>query len=138
MTIQLPVLLWTVITFCLFAFVVNRLLFKPLLAFMDQRQARIDAAAQKKAEYDRALVESEQKLEAFRAEESRYAAQCAKDVLDLARHDADAVLGEAATARMRKISEHRAELGIEHHEIEETLEARVEKLAAAYISTLVS
>ena len=138
MTIQLSVLLWTVITFCLFIFIINRLLFKPMLAFMDQRQARIDAAMQKKTEYDHALAEAEQKLETYRAEESRHAAQCAKEELDLARRDADAIIGEAATVRMRKISEHKAELGIEHHEIEETLDARVEKLAAAYISTLVS
>lgn len=138
MTIQLPVLLWTVITFCLFAFVINKLLWKPMLAFMDQRQARIDAATQKKAEYDRALAETEQKLADFRAEESRHAAQCAKDELDLARRDAETLLEEAAAVRMRKISEQKAELGIEHHEIEETLEEHVEKLAAAYISTLVS
>lgn len=138
MTIQLPVLLWTVITFCLFVFIINQLLFKPLLAFMDQRQARIDAAMQKKAEYDRALAETEQKLADFRAEERRYAAQCAQDELDSAHRDADAVVDEADNARMRTISAHRAELGIEHHEIEETLEDRVEQLAAAYISTLVS
>ena len=138
MTIQLSVLLWTVITFCLFILVINKLLFRPMLAFMDQRKARIDAAAQKKAAYDSALAERAQKLEAFHTEESRYAAQCARDELDLAQRDADAVIGEAATVRMRKISEQKAELGIEHHEIEEILDARVEELAAAYISTLVS
>lgn len=138
MTIQLPVLLWTVITFCLFAFVLNKLLFKPMLAFMDQRQARIDAAREKKAVYDAALAESAEKLEAFRLEESQQAAQCARDEVEHARRDAESVLGEAAAMRMRKVSEQKAELGIEHHEIEETLDASVEKLAAAYISTLVS
>ncbi len=138
MTIQLPVLLWTVISFCLFALILDRLLFKPLLAFMDQRQARIEAAAQKKAAYDAALAESAQALEAFRTEERRHAAQCAQDALSLARGDAQSVLDEAATARMRKVAEHKAELGIEHHEIEDAMEAKLEELAAAYISTLVS
>ena len=138
MTIQLPVLLWTVITFCLFAFVLNRLLFRPLLAFMDQRQARIDGARAKKAAYDTALAESAAQLKAFRAEESQHAAQCARETLEQARQDAEETLTEAASMRMRKLSEQRAELGIEHHEIEETMDARVEQLAAAYISTLVS
>ena len=40
--------------------------------------------------------------------------------------------------RMRRISERKAELGIEYHEIEEILDTRVEEVAAAYLSTLVS
>ncbi len=138
MTIQLSVLIWTVITFCLFIVVINRLLFKPMLAFMDKRQARIDQAMQKKLEYDRMLADAEQQLENFCAEESRHCAQLAKDELDRAHVDAEEIIGEAMRLRMRNISERRAELGIEHHEIEEILDARVEELAAAYISTLVS
>jgi len=137
-TIQLPVLLWTVITFCLFALILDRLLFKPLLAFMDQRQARIDAAARKKADYDAALADAAQALEAFRSEERRHAAQCAQDTLALAHNDAQSTLEEAAAARMRKVAEHKAELGIEHHELEDAMEAKLEKLADAYIATLVS
>lgn len=138
MTIQLPVLLWTVINFCLFMLILNCLLFKPILAFMDRRQARIDAAKAKKAEYETALAESARELEDFRNEERRRAALAAKEALALAHADAESVLEEAASARMRKIAEHRAELGIEHHELEEAMEEELEKLADAYIATLVS
>lgn len=138
MTIQLPVLLWTVINFCLFALILNCLLFKPILAFMDRRQARIDAAKAKKAEYEAALAESARALDEFRSEERRHAALAAKEALSLAHADAESVLDEAALARMRKIAEHRAELGVEHHELGEALEEQLEKLADAYIATLVS
>ena len=138
MTIQLSVLIWTIITFCLFFLVINRLLLKPMLAFMDRRKERIDRAAEKDAEYKRALAESEQKLAEFRLEESRHQAQCAKEAVERAQSEATALAGETATVRMRMISERKAELGIEHHEIEEILDTRVEELAAAYLSTLVS
>ena len=68
MTIQPSILLWTVITFCLTVFVLNRFLFKPMLAFMDKRQEKIDSAAAKKAENDRLLAEAEEKLAASLSE----------------------------------------------------------------------
>ncbi len=138
MTIQLSVLIWTVITFCLFIVVINRLLLKPMLAFMDQRQARIDRAAEKAAEHKQAMEEAEQKIADFHLEENRHQAQCAKEAVERAHSEAAALAGETAMVRTRKISERRAELGIEHLEIEEHLDTRVEELAASYISTLVS
>lgn len=138
MTIQLSVLIWTVITFCLFVVLIDRLLLKPMLAFMDQRKERIDRAAEKDAEYKRALAESERKLAEFHLEESRHQAQRAKEAVEHALGEATALAGETAMIRMRRISERKAELGIEYHEIEEILDTRVEELAAAYLSALVS
>lgn len=45
-------LFWTIINFFLLYFILKNLLYKPLLKFMDERQARIDAglAAEKKAQ----------------------------------------------------------------------------------------
>ena len=138
MTVQLSVLIWTVITFCLFFVVINKLLLKPMLAFMDQRRERIERAAEKDAAYKRTLAETEQKLADFRLEEGRHQAQCAKEAVENANSEAAAMAEETAMVRMRRISERRAELGIEHHEIEELLDERVEELAVSYISTLVS
>ena len=41
MNIQLNILIWTVICFCVFMLILWRLLLKPLLAFLDSRNARI-------------------------------------------------------------------------------------------------
>ena len=41
MTIQVSVLIWTVITFCVLMFCLNRFLFKPLLSLMDAREEKI-------------------------------------------------------------------------------------------------
>ena len=44
MTVQLPVLLWTVICFGALILILNNLLFKPMLAFMDRREESIARA----------------------------------------------------------------------------------------------
>ena len=75
MTVQLPILLWTVICFCLLMLILHRFLFTPMLSFMDKRQERIDRAARKKEEYTRALADAQNQLAAFRAEEERHMAE---------------------------------------------------------------
>ena len=48
MTIQPSVLIWTIICFCLMMVILNKLLFKPLLSFMDARNDRIARARVRK------------------------------------------------------------------------------------------
>ena len=42
-SINISELIWTVINFFLLLFLLNRFLYKPVISFMEQRQARIDA-----------------------------------------------------------------------------------------------
>ena len=53
MTIQLSVLVWTIICFILLMLILHHLLFQPVLKVMDDRKARIQNAAKKKAEHER-------------------------------------------------------------------------------------
>ena len=62
MTIQLPVLLWTVICFVLLMLILSRLLFRPLLDFMDRREEKIRSAARKLEETEQARRDAEEKL----------------------------------------------------------------------------
>lgn len=55
MTIQLSVFLWSIICFCLMMLILNKLLFGPMLRFMDARQERIDRAREKKKADEAAL-----------------------------------------------------------------------------------
>ena len=75
MTIQVNVLLWTVICFCAFMLILWRLLLKPMLAFMDARKARIAHARSldKTAEREemRAKLEQQRQEEARRLAEER-------------------------------------------------------------------
>lgn len=61
MNIQLSVIIWTVICFLALMTVLDRLLFRPVLALLDERAARLAAARQKKL--DREVLEQQQRQE---------------------------------------------------------------------------
>ena len=50
MSVQLSVVIWTVINFCILMLVLWKLLFKPTLAFMDKRAEKIRRVRDEKAE----------------------------------------------------------------------------------------
>lgn len=49
-------LLWTVVNFFLLYFILNKLLYKPVIRFMDERQGRIDAALNREHKAQEALM----------------------------------------------------------------------------------
>ena len=79
MTIQLPVLLWTVICFVMLMLILSRLLFRPLLAFMDRREEKIRSAARMLEEHEKARRDAEEELARFREEEAERADRLAKE-----------------------------------------------------------
>ena len=98
MTVQPSVTLWTVLCFLALMLILDRLLFRPLLAFMDKRQEKIDRARREKAE---ALEEREREL--ARREEDRTAAK--RQALERA----SAALEETREEYDRRAAERRAE-----------------------------
>jgi len=138
MTIQPSILLWTVITFCLTVFVLNRFLFKPMLAFMDKRQEKIDSAAAKKAENDRLLAEAEEKLAQFRAEEEKHLTELAASALTNARRDAETLITVTHRKQNQKLDLHVADLETESKEIEKVLDTQLDDMAKRYADTLLS
>ena len=75
MTIQINVLIWTVICFCAFMLILWRLLLKPMLAFLDARKARIAHAHSLDRSAERAekqaLLEAQRLAEVQRQAEDR-------------------------------------------------------------------
>ena len=83
--ISVPEFILTIISFFLFMFLLNKILLKPVLSFMDARRARIDAglAEGKKAEAE--LEENKAKL----AQELAQTGADARGVINAARSDAE-------------------------------------------------
>ena len=75
MTIQLNILIWTILCFCAFMLILWRLLLKPLLGFMDARNAKIAHARSldKSSEQAESLEQAEAlaRAEAHRISEER-------------------------------------------------------------------
>lgn len=138
MTVQPSILLWTVITFCLTMFVLNRFLFRPMLAFMDKRQEKIDRAAARKAENARRLAEAEENLVRFRAEEEKHLADLAAAALVKARHDAETLITVTHRKQNQMLDLHVAELESESKEIEKVLDGQIDDMARRYAAVLLS
>ncbi|MBR4287568.1 MAG: hypothetical protein IKT55_07680 [Clostridia bacterium] len=62
MTIQISVVIWTVICFVALMLILRNLLFKPLLEVMDKRSERLENARKKKAETEKAVKEHEERV----------------------------------------------------------------------------
>ena len=75
MSIQLPVIIWTVICFCLFALVMSKLLFEPVLKNMDARKARIDKARTDAEAAKAALIAEREAALVLAAEEAKKRAE---------------------------------------------------------------
>ena len=97
MTIQLPVLLWTIILFVALMLVLKNLLYKPFFKVMDARRSRIQAAKamhDANAEQLEAMRKEAAEAEKLRAEERRrlaaeqimQASEYAEKTLQDARH----------------------------------------------------
>ena len=68
MTIQLSVTLWTILCFLALMVILDRLLFRPMLSFMDARRARIEAARAVREESAAAREAELERREASRRE----------------------------------------------------------------------
>ena len=62
MTIQISIIIWTILCFIALMLILHNWLFKPVLAVMDKRRERIEKAAARKADAERMTAEHQQKL----------------------------------------------------------------------------
>lgn len=138
MTIQLSVLLWTVITFCILMFLLNRFLFKPLLAFMDAREQKIARARSRQAEAALARQTRSQEAEANRLAAEKRAREAAEAVLSDAKRHAVQETAEAEKKYVRLLDQRRSELETEKRELQRDLNAGMDELVAAFVRKLVS
>lgn len=138
MTIQLSVLIWTIICFCLLMLILNKLLFKPLLSVMDARQEKIDKAREKKESHARLYAQAEKDMEEHRAlQEKQWADNAAAEVAS-ARSSAQAQLEEAQKQSEQELEAYRQALASESAELKSKLDAGVEALASTFADRLLS
>ncbi len=136
MTIQLPVLLWTVICFVMLMLILSRLLFRPLLAFMDRREERIRSAARTLEEHEKARRDAEEALARFREEEAERADRLAKEAAARAGKEAAAVLASAAAEQERAVEACRLSLAEEKKTLEKAADDKADELARAFLAAL--
>ena len=92
--ISVPEFIWTIISFFLFMFLLNKFLFKPVMTLMDERKARIDAGLEEGKKARAALEENEARLAQELAEKSGEA----RKVISEARSEAEKAKSETLDA----------------------------------------
>ena len=92
--ISVPEFIWTIISFFLFMFLLNKFLFKPVITLMDERKARIDAGLEEGKKARAALEENEVQL----AQELAEKGSEARSVISEARSEAEKAKSETLDA----------------------------------------
>ena len=124
-------LIWTILCFLALLFLLNRFLYRPLVRFMDERKARIDAGLQEEAEARAALDEDARLLEQERQETlARTAEELRADKKKNEEHRAAAVV-EAKLRAAEAAQMGRAETVALYAETDEELGRRREELGVS-------
>lgn len=129
MTLQLSVILWTVICFCAAMLILRRLLFRPFFEVMDRRKAHIASAKERQSELEEAEASA-------REAEARSAAEAEAELQRLLARRAGeesqahaAALAAARSARVEELEQYRQALEQEKQELWQQLEPHVAQLA---------
>lgn len=138
MTIQLSIIVWTLICFCLLTLILNKLLFKPMLRHIDERRARIEKAADKKAEMDNAAREYENKLKEAEENLRKNEAERAAAAISRCREKSRADIASAEAESKKRLELAISDIEYEKGELNEKLGKSVDKLAEEYIARLIS
>lgn len=138
MTIQVSILVWTLICFVLFMLIVNKLLFKPMLAIIDERKAKIENAARKKADIEATQLAYENNLREAAENARRAESELADKMLADAEMKAENDIKQAEETSKQRLALAATDVEFETNEMGEKLGESVEELASAFISRLIS
>ena len=138
MSIQPSVLIWTVICFCLLMLILDRLLFRPMLKFMDERQAKIDLAAQKRAADRQTLEQADLMLEERKQRNAALTAAHAEEELRAAQGEAEQRIRQARQESERDMEHRRAGQAEQCRQYEMRLEQGLEALAETFVAKFIS
>ena len=138
LTIQPSVFIWTVICFCLLMLILNRLLFRPMLRFMDERQEKVNRAAAKKEENRSLLAEAEAALEQRKRKNADLTAANEQERIAAAQKEADQRLAQARRESERELQTQQEHFAADRRNFDAGLEQGLEELAQAFVSKFVS
>ena len=136
MTIQLSVTLWTILCFLALMVILDRLLFRPMLAFMDARRAKIEAAralrenaeAQRQAELDRRAAERTAAMRRAQTQEN--------EKLETLRRTSARAVEQRKAENARWLEAMGSGLNEESEAIRRRLEPVMDEMAAAFAKRL--
>lgn len=136
MTVQISVVIWTVINFLLLMLILNQLLFKPMLRFMDARKEKIDSAKNELAEAHSAREAELRRRSELREASRRRAMLEAAAAAEAQKHADAAELSCAKKEYESKLWEEEARIRDEGEAIKAQLCEKLDELATAFAHRL--
>ena len=138
MSIQVSVIIWTVICFLLLMLILRNWLFKPVLEVMDKRRERIEKAKEKQLEAERLTKEydkmlAEQKI-AFQKEQK---AKTEAEIEEIQLHSKKRI-ETARVSRLNTYETYRQECANEYSRILSTAEKSTEQIAEIFAERLIT
>ncbi len=135
MTIQISLVIWTVIGFVVLSLLLNRFLFKPLLNVMDARNEKI----RKWEEERKAALEREEKVrkanEISRATRQQEAIKAAEKALADEQKKTETIIAEQKAKYDAELENIRKKYETDTTAAEETFSEKIDKLALKYVKT---
>ena len=134
-SINISELIWTVINFFLLLFLLNRFLYKPVISFMEQRQARIDAKLREEEEAKARIEENDARILDEKARSREEAKKLlALNAEEIEKHNAE-VLQEAKKASVQNRKDSEAALSQRQEKTAQQLHEAAPELAAMLAET---
>ena len=135
MTIQISLVIWTIIGFVTLSFILNKFLFKPLLKVMDDRNEKIKTAeADRQKELER-REKTRKALELSNLDREQEAIKAAEKDLDNERKKTEAILAEKKAEYDAELEKIRQQYETDTKAAEENLSVSIDKLALKYVKT---
>ena len=136
MSIQISVVVWTLICFAVLYLVLRNLLFKPMLSVMDQRKKKIEDASAAKEEAERLL--EKKRLEALAEQEalSRKAAEEEKLEAEQVRLEGKKLIEDAKRERITIVEDYRAKTEADYETDMATAAAELDTIADRFLARL--
>lgn len=135
MTIQISLVIWTIIGFVTLSFILNKFLFKPILRVMDARNDKIKTAeANRQAELER-REKAQKALEIANAAREQEALKAMELELSNERKKTETILADKKAEYDAELEKIRQKYDTDTQAAEEKLSDSIDKLAQKYVKT---
>lgn len=138
MSINVSEVIWTIVCFFALLFVLKKFLFDPLVRFMEQRQAAIDAGLGKGAEAQRLKDESDAALRESWKDRSQEAKQLLAEGKAADEKERSWILSSAQKEADQALQEARSRIEQEREQVQAQAREQMPQLAAALAQRLVN
>ncbi len=138
MTIQVSIIIWTVICFSLLMFILHNWLFVPVLRVIDERRKKIEDARQKKASIEDIASQNESRIEAQKAEYLKTKKQNEKLFLEELKVEGKKQIEAAQKKRMDTVDDYRTQMKNDYSQIVDSVRPDIEKAAEIFAEKIIS